>query len=225
MMNLNKKIKKVAGVILFMALFFGINSFAMADAKSDATDKVYNEIKLPNLTVNYQNPLKVNSFTELVKGFLTQVQAIVGWLAVIMIVVGGIVYMTALGRSSQVELGKKILTFALLGFILAVAAPSILKEIFDLASSGKGTGTDVIKEAKPIKDVMVSVMKGIIALVGIISTIAFVITGFQFIAAGGDSGRADKARKGLIYAIIGVAVSGAALVILRQVLTLVGISS
>jgi hypothetical protein len=219
--KLNLKKKKIIGLSLALAMVFMVGNFCVA-----ADNPVNKPIKLPDLEVTYQNPLKVNSFTELVKGFLTQVQAIVGWLAVIMIVVGGIVYMTAVGKSKQIELGKTILTYALLGFIIAVAAPSILKEIFDLASSGKGSASsNVIKESKEIKDIIGSIMTFVIALVGVISAIAFVITGFQFIAAGGDGGRADKARKGLTYAIIGVTISGAALIVVREVLKLMGIAT
>lgn len=219
MLNSNIKIKSIIRVILLIVLFFGVgNSIPLVQA--------YKPITLPNLEVTYQNPLKVNSFTELVKHFLTQVQAIVGWLAVIMIVVGGIVYMTATGRSKQIELGKTILTYALIGFALAVAAPSILKEIFDLASLGEGTtSSNVIQEAKDIRAIVADIMTFTIALVGAISAVAFVITGFQFIAAGGDSGRADKARKGLTYAIIGVTVAGASLIIVKQVLILMGINA
>ena len=175
------------------------------------------------MEVEYKNPLKVDSFTDLIKNFLTQLQAIIGWLAVIMIVVGGIVYITSTGRSSQIDLGKKILTYALLGFALAVAAPSILKEIFDLASSGRGaTNSNVIEGAKSIKDIAESVMSFVIALIGVIATIGFVISGVLFIAAGGDSGRAEKARKGLTYAIIGVTVAGAALIITKWAFKLMG---
>jgi len=225
-LNIKIKIKNIIGAILLAVVFFGgVSAGNLGLAAEKNTLENEKAIVLPNLEVTYENPLKVNSFTDLVKGFLTQVQAIVGWLAVIMIVAGGLVYMTAFGRSKQIELGKTILTYALLGFIIAVAAPSILKEIFDLASSGKGsTSSDVIKNAKDVKSIIASVMKFIITLVGVISTIAFVITGFQFIAAGGDGGRAEKARKGLMYAIIGVTVAGAALIVVNQVLVLMGIS-
>ncbi len=216
-MELGKKKRNIIKIIMLVIIFFGVvTSMPIVEAAKP--------IALPDLEVTYQNPLRVNSFTELVTGFLTQVQAIVGWLAVIMIVVGGLVYMTATGRSKQIELGKTILTYALLGFVLAVAAPSILKEIFDLASSGEGTtASNVIREAKDVREIIASIMTFIITLVGVISTIAFVITGFQFIAAGAAGGRADKARKGLTYAIIGITISGAALIVVRQVLTLMGI--
>ena len=220
MLNLSIKIKNIIGAILLGIALFGISNF------TTVTHAANPPIDLPDLEVTYQNPLQVNSFTALIANFLTQVQAIVGWLAVIMIVVGGIVYMTAMGRSKQIELGKTILTYALLGFVLAVAAPSILKEIFDLASSGTGTtDSNVIEGAKDIRLIVADVMTFIIALVGVISAIAFVITGFQFVAAGGDGGRADKARKGLTYAIIGVTVAGSALIVVRQVLTLMGIAT
>lgn len=214
--ELGKKKKNIIKVIMLIIIFFGVGVFVPA---VDAAEP----IALPNLEVTYQNPLRVNSFTALVTGFLTQVQAIVGWLAVIMIVVGGIVYIASAGRTSQLELGKKILTFALIGFALAVAAPSILKEIMNLANGGEGsTDNNVISQATDIKDILAGIMRWVISLVGVIAIIGFVISGFNFIVAGGDTGRADKARKGLMYSIIGVVVAGMALLLLKQVLILLG---
>ena len=183
-----------------------------------------NHASIPQVQFEYQPPLNVTSFTGLISHFLAGLQAIIGWLAVIMIVIGGIVYITSAGKSSQLELGKKILTFALLGFAIAVAAPSILKEIMALAGNGSGTsnGGSVIAQATDVRVILMKILDFIITLVGIIATIGFVISGFNFIAAGGDSGRADKARKGLMYSIIGVVVAGTALIVIRQVLILLG---
>jgi hypothetical protein len=182
-------------------------------------------VSLPYTQVNYANPLRVNSFTALIGGFLAKLQAIIGWLAVIMIVVGGIVYITSAGRSSQLELGKKIITFALLGFAIAVAAPSILKEIMNLASGGQGSvNNNVISRATDIRIILANILRWIISLVGVIATIGFVVSGFNFIIAGGDTGRADKARKGLMYSIIGVVVAGLALILVKQVLILLGMT-
>ncbi len=179
---------------------------------------------VPEVQFEYHNPLQVNSFTGLISHFLAGLQAIVGWLAVIMIVVGGIVYITSAGKSGQLELGKKILTFALLGFAIAVAAPSILKEIMALVGNGQGTsnGGSVIARATDVRVILMRILSFVITLVGVIATIGFVISGFNFIAVGGDSGRADKARKGLMYSIIGVVVAGTALIVIRQVLVLLG---
>ncbi len=184
--------------------------------------KVPKELQLPALEVTYQNPLNVNSFTALIGNFLAKLQAIIGWLAVIMIVIGGLVYITSTGRSAQIELGKKIITYALIGFAIAVAAPSILKEIVELARSSGSGGGDVIRNAKPIKAIIESALNFILVVFGIIATISFAISGILFILAGGDTGRGEKARKGLFYSIIGVVVAGASLIIVKQVFALIG---
>ncbi len=180
------------------------------------------ELQLPALEVTYQNPLSVNSFTALIGNFLAKLQAIIGWLAVIMIVIGGLVYITSTGRSAQIELGKKIITYALIGFAIAVAAPSILKEIVELARSSGSGGGDVIRNAKPIKAIIESALNFILVVFGIIATISFAISGILFILAGGDTGRGEKARKGLFYSIIGVVVAGVSLIIVKQVFALIG---
>ena len=216
---MKKNIIKNLGRILFIGLFcLGINiGIVMAD-EGDA-----GKITLTKLKVTYENPLSVGSFTELIGNFLVQVQATIGWLAVIMIVIGGIIYITSTGKNSQVELGKKILTFALLGFVIAVAAPSILKELADLASSGEGSSSsDVINQAHEFKQIAGDVLSFVITLIGVIATIGFVISGTLFVLAGGDTSRVEKAKKGLVFSIIGISIAGAALVIVQQILAFMG---
>jgi len=212
---------------IFFLLFFFINLLITPFTLAAVT---INEHPSAQLEVTYPSPLgapgrAITSFTELIRHFLVGVQSIVGWLAVIMIVVGGLVYLTSAGRSSQIELGKKILTYALIGFALAVAAPSILKELVDLIGTGQGTGeANVVSRATPLTVILGRILRWVISLVGVIATIGFVISGFNFIAAVGDSGRAEKAKKGLMYSIIGVVVAGASLILLKQVLILLGMN-
>jgi len=216
-MKKNKKIV-ASGLILLFLVFFGSlveESFVLA---ADSQ---------PILTVNYQSPLKVNSITGLLSGFLARLQAVVGWLAVIMLVVGGVVYITSAGRSSQIELGKKIITYALLGFALAVAAPSILKEIVNLAGLGEGqngAGGEIVSRATDLRVILLRVLRWILTLLGAIAMIGFMVSGINFILAGGDSGRADNARKGLMYSIIGVVVAGVSLIIVKEILVLLGMN-
>ncbi len=140
-----------------------------------------------------------------------------------MIVVGGIVYIASAGKTEQIELGKKIITFALIGFILAVAAPSILKEIVELARSGEGSNTsDVINQAKPFRVILLNILRWITNIFGLLAIISFFVSGFLFLFSAGETTRADNARKGLIYSIIGVAVAGGALIVIKQLLVIFG---
>ncbi len=170
----------------------------------------------------YPNPLTVNSFTQWFSNLLVQIQGIVGWLAVIMIVVGGMIYLTSGGRATQITLAKTIITFALVGFAIAVAAPSLLREIRDIAAGGVGGGGELITNATPIVDIVTNVMNFALTIIGILATIGFIISGIMYISAGGDSLRAQTAKRMLLYSVIAVAITGASLIILKQVLQLLG---
>jgi Type IV secretion system pilin len=55
--------------------------------------------------------------------------SIVGILAVIMLVVGGIMYLTAAGSEERVETGKKIVLYSIIGIFVALAALVIVSQI------------------------------------------------------------------------------------------------
>lgn len=171
---------------------------------------------------DYKNPLSVESITEWFKNLLASIQGIVGWLAVIMIVVGGIVYITSGGSSSQTTLGKQIIIWALVGFAIAVAAPSLLKEIVDLAKSGSQTTSDVIKNANPVKQIVTNVLEFMLVIIGVLALLGFAISGVMYVSAAGDKQRADTAKNAALYSIIAVCLAGAGLAIIKQVLDLIG---
>ncbi len=68
-----------------------------------------------------------------------------------------------------------------------------------------------------ITDIINTIMQWILALIGVIAVIAFVIAGILYLTAAGDEDRMQQAKRAMIYAIIGVIVALVGLVILRAV--------
>lgn len=171
-----------------------------------------------NVTHNYANPLTVNSFSDWFGNLLASIQGVVGWIAVVMIMVGGIVYITSGGSPAQAARGKAIVVTSLIGFAIAVAAPSLLREIRDLAAAGAPGGPGVIATAKTVEQIVTDIMHFLLALIGSLALISFVVGGVQYITSGGDQAKADTAKRTILYSIIAICISGASLVILRQVI-------
>ena len=187
-------------VFLFLLLFTETSSAQMA-------------------SYSYDNPLgTTNSFSDWFGNLLVSIQGVVGWLAVIMIVIGGLIYITSGGSVRQTTLGKTIVVYAMAGFAIAVAAPSLLREIRDIASAGLGGGPSIISTAKPIQEIIADVMDFLLTAIGMLAIVGFIIGGILYISAGGDMQKADKAKKAVFYSTIAIVVSGAALIILRQVI-------
>jgi len=170
---------------------------------------------------SYSNPLgTVTSFSEWFRNLLVNIQGVVGWLAVLMIVVGGVVYITAGGSVRQATLAKTIIVFALVGFAIAVAAPSLLREIGDIATGGVPAGPSLILNATSVPEIVGRVMNFLLTLIGMLALIGFTVGGIMFITAAGDNNKALAARRAMIYSTIAITISGTSLIILEQVIML-----
>lgn len=167
----------------------------------------------------YKNPLRANTFTEWAEKVLTSIQSIVGWLAVIMLMIGGIVYLTSAG-TNQVALGKSIITAALIGFAVVVAGPSLLKEIKDIASTSSSSSSSAIDNAKDIKSIITSVLEFLLASMGTLALIGFAVGGIFYLTAFGDKGKAETGKKMAINSLYAIALAGGGLILVNQILSL-----
>lgn len=64
-----------------------------------------------------------------------------GFLAIIMIIYGGILYVTSAGNDTNVEKAKKILLYAIVGIILILLSVAIVNTVLGAASSDSSTTT------------------------------------------------------------------------------------
>ncbi len=79
-----------------------------------------------------------SSFRELAKTFLNFFLGFLGFLAVIMIIYGGILYVTAGGEQDKVDKGKKIIMYAIVGIVIILLSFAIVSTVL----GGLGTGSD-----------------------------------------------------------------------------------
>ncbi len=167
---------------------------------------------------DYENPLNVGSISDWVSNLLAGIQGLVGWLAVIMIFVGGIMYILSGGSQAQATRAKTIITWALVGFGLAVAAPSLLKEIKEIATSGEGAAASLIDDANPMKKIVTNVLSFLLGIIGTLALLGFAIGGIMYLTSMGDKNKTDTAKKMVLYSIIAIAISGAGIIILKSVI-------
>jgi hypothetical protein len=72
------------------------------------------------------NPITATSFTELVDAVIEWILNIAMVLAPLVLVYGGLTYITAAGDTSKMTQAKKIILYAVIGFILALLAKSLV---------------------------------------------------------------------------------------------------
>lgn len=163
---------------------------------------------------SFTNPIGFSTVEGLLSNILTTIQSIIAILAVVMIVVGGILYITSGGDQGRVTLAKAAVTTAIIGLAIAVAAPTFLFEIYNVMG---GTQPAAAAGAKPLSEILLSVLQVLLGIIGTLSVLMLVIGGIMYMTSGGDSSRADTAKSTIQYAIIGLIVAILSLVVVSQV--------
>lgn len=175
-------------------------------------------------TIEFNNPLQYETVTDVLFSLLKNLQGIIVTLAVVFIVLAGIIYMLSSGNEKRVGIAKGMFTGAIIGFAIALAAPTFLKEIMSILGGeggADGSADAWVDEALTLKDIALNVLKLLLALIGTIGIISLVIAGMMYFTAAGDEKRIDTAKAMTKYAIVGIVVSFSALVVLNQIAKLI----
>ena len=107
--------KIVLTLFIFLAFFSSIY-FSQAQT---------NEIEVPN-------PLGTHSVTEIAARIIRYILGLVGVVALVMLIYGGLLWMTSGGRKEQIEKGKNTLVWAIFGLALIFFSYTILNFILEV---------------------------------------------------------------------------------------------
>ena len=115
----------VAGVLLLAVLPLAISQPAFADCISDPTSAGC-PCALNSSSAACQDLSKPDGLSNILKNATNIVLFIAGALAVIMIIYGAIRFMTAHGNEKQVESARLIVTYSVIGLIIAILAYALV---------------------------------------------------------------------------------------------------
>ncbi len=76
------------------------------------------------------NPLRVATFPELVNNVISGVLGVVGAISLVMMVIGGIVWMTSAGNADRIRRGRDTLLWAILGLVVIFLSYAIINFVF-----------------------------------------------------------------------------------------------
>lgn len=170
--------------------------------------------------LEFPNPLKFDNIAQVVDALLTNLRGILGTIAVIMIIIGGAMYMMSAGDEKRMETAKKIITGAVIGLAIVLAAPTFLKEIMTILG-GEPTTPGEVAAAPSLLEIARNVLRFLLSIVGILGIISLIIGGVFYLTAYGDEDRIDMAKRIITASIIGIVIVFAALVIVNQVASLI----
>lgn len=165
--------------------------------------------------VQLTNPLKYDSVEAFVSAVLVTIQGIVATLAVLAIVIGGVIYIISAGNSTLMTQAKGAITGALVGLALVIAAPSFLKEIYDILGAKSKPGE--VEKALSLTQIAMNVLDFILSIIGVLAVIMLIIGGLVYLTSAGDTKRIETGRNIVKYALIGITVALASLILIRTV--------
>jgi hypothetical protein len=172
-------------------------------------------------TVSLENPLSghdsLSAFLESIMGVL---RSIIAYVAILFIAIAGILYLLAgsSGSSSMMTAAKLCLVGAILGLTLALAAPSFLQQLKLILLENNQMPTN-ISEAKPVRQIVVDTLTFLLSILGMLAIIGLVVSGIMYLIAGVNPAQATKAKNAMMASIAGVAIAGAGLIIVQQVIS------
>jgi hypothetical protein len=79
------------------------------------------------MIISFPNPLETQSFKELAENIGNIIFTLALPLTVVMILVSGLLMITAAGKESQIALGKKVFIISIVALILIIASKGILR--------------------------------------------------------------------------------------------------
>lgn len=163
----------------------------------------------------FDNPLTSNDETALLNNILSALQKVVVTLAILMIVIGGIMYMASFGNDKAMTRAKSVVAAAVIGLAIVLAARTFLQEIWNiLGAKGTGPGGDTFL------NIATRTLNLLLSIVGVIAIIGMVVGGMMYLTSYGDDDRIKTGKKILTASLIGLVICLASVVAVQQIINL-----
>lgn len=178
-----------------------------------------------NNPTTFVNPLgSITTVSALVINLLNNLKAVIVVITVLVIAIGGLMYILSAGDEKKITTAKSIVTAAVIGLAIVLAAPTFLVEIERILGGGNGVDNSVLSGALSLTDIVTRTLNLLLSIVGILAIIGLVIGGSFYLTAYGDEKRIETGKKIITSSLIGIAIVMGALVIVKQVAALFGVN-
>lgn len=163
------------------------------------------------------------TITGFFQSVMSHLQGVIAFLSVLFLVIAGILYITSSGNSNRVTTAKLCLVGAILGFTLALAGPSLLKQIKIVVygSVDAVIPTD-LGSAPTIADIVEGALSFLLSILGMLAIIGLTVSSIMYLFAAGGTAQAENAKQAMKYSIIGIAVAAGSLILVQQIVRLLG---
>ncbi|MDA3814961.1 MAG: hypothetical protein PF549_01180 [Patescibacteria group bacterium] len=170
-------------------------------------------------TTTFGSPFGITTVEQFFLSIIENLKNVLALISILFIVVGGIFYITAGGVAERIKTAKNLWVGAIIGLFVALLAPTFLQAI--RANFLKNNVLpSTMEEALTLTDIITNVLGLLLSIIGILAIISLVVSGLTYIFSFGDSSRAEKAKEMIKWSIVGLALAGASVIIVRQIAVL-----
>lgn len=166
-----------------------------------------------NVSITDETSLKAGIWT-IVANVLTDITILAAYLVIGYVIYGGYLYIFSSGDSGKVATGKKTLARAFIGLAIVMSANIIMGAIrVALVGSKNINDCSATSSCVDTNQMVINLIQWVIGIAGAVAAIFVVYGGIAYITSSGDSGKLQKAKSMILYALIGLAIVALAEVI------------
>lgn len=156
---------------------------------------------------------EVEDFGDLVSKIWSWGFVVILSLSVMMMVIGGILYMTSSGNEERLEKAREVMSGSLIASGIVLFSGVIQKVLRRPTEVITESGKTISLNELPIA--IQNATNVLLTLIGGIAILMLIVSGYQYATSRGDTEKLDRAKKGIFYAMIGLAISISAFLILN----------
>ena len=133
---------------------------------------------------------------SIITNYVDFFSALAGIIAVIFLVYAGFKYIASRGEEEEAATAKRQILYAIIGLFI-IADANIIITAFD--TTGAPSPIALINRIRTL-------VNAILAFAGIVAAIYIILSGVRYITSAGDEDEATKAKRQLLYAVIGIVI-------------------
>ncbi len=156
--------------------------------------------------INSEESLKTNIW-RIAANVGVDITALAAYLVVGFVIYGGYLYLLSGGEASKVAAGKKTIANAFIGLGIVLAANIVFNTLRFILIGGNSLQECYSKDGCPTPpEIVTGAIQWVVGIAGLVAVIFLVIGGISYMTSSGEAAKIEKAKKTILYAIIGLGI-------------------
>lgn len=169
--------------------------------------------------ISFPNPFGITTVEQFFLSIIENLKNVLVLISILFIVIGGIFYIVAGGSTKRIETAKNLWVGSIIGLSVALLAPTFLQAIRQNFLKNQSL-PKTMNDALTLTEIITNMLSLLLSIIGTLAIISLVISGLTYIFSFGNSSQAEKAKEMIKWSILGLALAGASVIIVRQIAVL-----